>query len=593
VWVGVTGVEIELLTGLQHLAPVLAAWHHDEWGHLYPAEVWSREVAEREFTVMAGQAGRDRTWVAFDGGDRGPEALVGSVSLVASDDLEGVDHLTPWLASLYVVAAARGRGVGGALTAALMAGARADGHEVVHLFTAGQERYWADRGWSVVTTVEAAGHPATVMARSTHPRASRRAVRSNWCSDPDHQGAYSHLRHGATPAVRARLGEEVLPGLWFAGEATSVAHPATMHGAWFSGERAADQVSARSGGARVAVVGAGLAGLAAARRLGSAGFEVVVFEAKDAPGGRIATDRSTGVALPLGGAWLHGDQGHPLRNLVTSEPSDWSVQAFYAAGEGRLPDEVVAEVEEVYGLVEAAFERAEPDDSVASVLADTLATASAAPVVEAAVTTWLTGECEGLYGAPMTDLAARTGFEPYELPGGDHLITSDLGAVTRHLADGLDVRYRRVSGLRRIDGQWRVTVDPPTDSGDAPDFDAVIVTVAIGALRAGRIEFDPALPDDVVRSIESIGSGPIVKVFTTYDEAWWPDAILARLVGDQRTGPLHFGTVIDVSAAGGRPTLLTFAVGDAASRVERLGEHELCRLVDHELAVTGLRDWDA
>ena len=572
-------VQIELLTGHRQLAPVLAAWHHAEWGHLYADEVWDHATAVREFEAMAEPGSRDLTWVAFGGDGRGPDAVLGSVSLLATDDLAGFEHLTPWLASMFVIPAARSRGVAAALTDALLRGARADGHEVVHLFTSGQQQYWAERGWSVVAHVDAEGHPATVMARTTHPRAARRAVSSQWCSDPDHGGAYSHLRLGATPAARRRLAERIVPGLWFAGEATAADHPATMHGAWFSGERAADQVLAEPARQRVAVVGAGLAGLAAARRLRAAGRDVVVLESKPTVGGRIITDRSTGAVVPLGGAWLHGNEGHPLRHLVTSLHDDWEHPAFFAAGVGRLDEAQVALVAAAYEQIHHAFAAADPAESVAVVLERTLGAAALPPTVRDAAATLVTFECESLYGAPMHDLAANGGFEDYELPGGDHLITSDLGALAVQLADGLDIRLgHRVSTVRHDDDHWLV---------DELVVDAVVVTVPIGALGAGRITFVPSLPDDVRQAIASIGTGPIAKVFATFDEPWWTPDRPIRLSGTD-----VFGIVMDVSAATGRPTLVCFAVGDAARRVEELTEHELCRLVDRELDAVGLTAYD-
>src|SRR5215510_593295 len=63
---------------------------------------------------------------------------------------------------------------------------------------------------------------------------------------------------------------------------------------------------------RVVVVGAGMAGLVAARLLHDSGFAVTVLEARDRLGGRTWTDDSLGAPLDLGGSWVHGVDGNPL-----------------------------------------------------------------------------------------------------------------------------------------------------------------------------------------------------------------------------------------------------------------------------------------
>ena len=63
---------------------------------------------------------------------------------------------------------------------------------------------------------------------------------------------------------------------------------------------------------RVIVVGAGMAGLVAARLLHDSGFAVTVLEARDRLGGRTWTDDSLGAPLDLGGSWVHGVEGNPL-----------------------------------------------------------------------------------------------------------------------------------------------------------------------------------------------------------------------------------------------------------------------------------------
>ncbi len=74
--------------------------------------------------------------------------------------------------------------------------------------------------------------------------------------------------------------------------------------------------SADARGERVVVVGAGMAGLAAGRRLADAGTEVTVLEARERIGGRMWTDMSLGVPIDLGAAWIHGTEGNPIIGLA-------------------------------------------------------------------------------------------------------------------------------------------------------------------------------------------------------------------------------------------------------------------------------------
>lgn len=64
---------------------------------------------------------------------------------------------------------------------------------------------------------------------------------STWSSDPFSLGAYSAAKPGRADA-RQKLAAPCDDLLFFAGEATSIASPATCHGAWMTGERAADEV---------------------------------------------------------------------------------------------------------------------------------------------------------------------------------------------------------------------------------------------------------------------------------------------------------------------------------------------------------------
>ncbi len=64
------------------------------------------------------------------------------------------------------------------------------------------------------------------------------------------------------------------------------------------------------------VIGAGFAGLVAARELGRAGLGVLVLEARDRVGGRTWTDGRLGHDLELGGAWVHWVQPHTWAEMT-------------------------------------------------------------------------------------------------------------------------------------------------------------------------------------------------------------------------------------------------------------------------------------
>src|SRR4051812_8457835 len=148
-------MHIDYLADYPQHAPVLAAWHHAEWHDLLPG--WTCEEALTELRRHTGRRQIPTTFVALDGDD-----LLGSASLLEAD-LDGWDHLSPWLASVYVVPHARGRGVGRELVARVVAEAAALGVGVLHLWTAGQQAWYSRLGWSPLHYTRHGEHDVTIM----------------------------------------------------------------------------------------------------------------------------------------------------------------------------------------------------------------------------------------------------------------------------------------------------------------------------------------------------------------------------------------------------------------------------------------------
>lgn len=151
---------IEYLADHPDLAPTLARWHYDEWRDLIPN--WSYQTALEELLSHRHRAAIPTTLVAFRGG-----VLVGSASLLI-EDVPAWRHLTPWVASVYVVPSERGTGVGSQLVQHVVAVAGQLGVKTVYLLTPGQAEFYRRLGWSEVGA-ESGGRGYVVMATRAGP----------------------------------------------------------------------------------------------------------------------------------------------------------------------------------------------------------------------------------------------------------------------------------------------------------------------------------------------------------------------------------------------------------------------------------------
>ncbi|UXA16143.1 FAD-dependent oxidoreductase [Mycobacterium sp. SMC-4] len=273
-------------------------------------------------------------------------------------------------------------------------------------------------------------------------------------------------------------------------------------------------------GERIVVVGAGMAGLAATRRLADAGVTVRVLEARNRVGGRTWTDTSLGVPIDVGAAWLHGTRDNPLTNIAE--------QAGARTVETDFDNVVVLDGGAPVGpaAVEAAI-GAWPDvmDDLYATAADASVTASVAdaldgrvdlddPLVQWCLASTITAE----YAADPADLSLRWLGSEDQLDGPDVLLPGGYTQLVEYLADGLDVTLDcAVTGIRY--GGSVVRVD--TSQG-VIEASQVILTVPLGVLKAGVIAFDPPLPHDKRRAIERLGFGLLDKVVLRFDEPFWP-----------------------------------------------------------------------
>lgn len=135
--------------------PLVAGWELDQWGHHNPSITPAK--LEARLREQQPQDAIPTTLLALDDAD----TPVGTASLVA-EDIQG-DPRTPWLASVYVTPAARGRGIASALVGAVEVMAARLGIERLYLFTPDQQRLYARLGWRKLERTAYRGEEIQVM----------------------------------------------------------------------------------------------------------------------------------------------------------------------------------------------------------------------------------------------------------------------------------------------------------------------------------------------------------------------------------------------------------------------------------------------
>ncbi|OBY91458.1 amine oxidase [Pseudomonas sp. AU11447] len=370
---------------------------------------------------------------------------------------------------------------------------------------------------------------------------------THWSDDPFSRGAYSTLLPGGTPEHRRRLGEVLGSKLVLAGEACNPSAPAMTHGAWDDGLRAAE-AAIESGARRVLVIGAGFAGLAAARRLREAAIECVVLEARGRLGGRVHSISLGSIKADEGAAWLqqfddnalaaHAQQlGLPLQATDFSHP-------LAAAADGPLPN-----IDAAWEALRAGIDRHLPlAEGVARYLQDrdeetrraTRFALDANLILEACL--------------PLESLSVDT-LDEEGVGAGDRFLPQGYSQLVAHLAQGLDIRLNQPVA----DIDWS---GAKVRAGDE-SWDFCICTVPIGVLR--DIHFNPPLPPVQQDALAHLGMGRLEKVVLQFEERWWPVSPSGYLRWYDT--PASFGEWLDLTDAVGTPTIAGLIAADALERV--------------------------
>ncbi|MCL4672667.1 MAG: FAD-dependent oxidoreductase [Sphingomonadaceae bacterium] len=331
-------------------------------------------------------------------------------------------------------------------------------------------------------------------------------------------------------------------------------------------------------GRKVVVVGAGIAGLAAARDLTRGGCDVVVVEARERIGGRIHTSRAwPDLPIDLGASWIHGIEGNPLTTLAREAGAATVITSYDSATLHIDPALRALGVRDAgadwaEGLVDKARSRAERGEKDISLQAAVEAVAGSrglTPAQKAQLDFHLSSSYEQEYSGPADQLSAWWVDGGKEGKGEDALFPRGYGQIIDHLAAGLDIRRGKVvqSVVTREDGVTLTFAD-----GEVLSADDAVITAPLGVLKAGKIAFDPPLGEAKQTAIGRLGMGLLNKHWLRFDRVFWPAEYDWHEFLSARKG--EWSEWVSLAKVDDTPVLLVFSAADHAEAIEALDDSE-------------------
>ena len=354
------------------------------------------------------------------------------------------------------------------------------------------------------------------------------------------------------------------------------------------------------------IIGAGLAGLRAARDLRDAGIDTVVLEAQERIGGRVHTDYAfANFPVERGAEFLHG-RGTASWNLARKaglailEDVEFDIDddvIVFLNGARQFRSDLAADPDLALvfdnDLDFAELADIEADDQS---IAEVIASLDLSPLASHLLAQDASLEESG----PVAAISAFATDQGVDAPGGDFRLRDGYSQLAGQLGKAASTLL--ATPVEAVD--WSQTPLRVTTARGVIEADRVLVTASVAVLKAGLIEFTPPLPDDKQAALEGLGMGPIVKILVRYDRAFWPAGTSTVITDgdpplwwmpatprdDQTLDPVVIGFAGD--------TLAARIAGFDETAVKRVAADELARLFgpaageSHMLAFSS-QDWSA
>jgi len=341
----------------------------------------------------------------------------------------------------------------------------------------------------------------------------------------------------------------------------------------------------------VIIIGAGMSGLAAAQALQQEGIKTLVLEARNRVGGRIHTVQPWGASTDLGASWMHKSTNNPLLKIVNeyhipvsytkyaiSHPFDRFESSVVFDENGKKLDSstvasTIGQLKKINAFVEQdtvphpttySFENAFQDYvKKFPIDADSLQRVKNM--------SYFVFESDAAADKSEVSIALIKNLKSVT-SGHDALFLNGYNELLSKLTKNVPILLNQVVQKVQYNGNKVIVT---TQENKTYQAKYVIVTLPLGVLQAGTVQFEPKLPQEKQDAIKNMGMALMNKAYLLFDEPFWDKEKEWLLFFPPKNAPHETFEALNYYNKTKQPILLFFSVGDFAKELEQRSDQKI------------------
>ncbi|VVC75744.1 Pseudooxynicotine oxidase [Aquicella siphonis] len=345
---------------------------------------------------------------------------------------------------------------------------------------------------------------------------------------------------------------------------------------------------------KVIIIGAGIAGLSAAKTLTDNHVPLLVLEARNRIGGRIHTVYPWGIGLDLGASWIHGINNNPIAQItrdqnIATVPTHYSDSqmenklasfTIYDENKNKLSAsqirQLAAQIKQFENFISGnqdKFRNLSIEDAFVSFTKAHPMNRQSRRLLHYIITNVYVFE----FASDLQTLSARAD-APYKnstIYGDNVIFPYGYGQILPKLVRNIPIKLNQTV-KKIVYGHHGVIVETQNRKYLA---DNVIITVPLGVLKSGAITFNPPLPPNKQVAINQLRMGVYNKIYLFYDSPFWDkqsEWIGFLPNGDETANMLD---IMNLYKFTGVPILLVFTGGSFSKQMEQKNDMQTIAMI--------------